>query len=192
MDANTTIDLAVLHQVISATLAAQFPALETVEFYREESEREPLTDAQLPACLLEMEELEPADPADDPMTEQLPVYARFAARLIIGFRTQNAKLEIRKLAASVATYLRKHPRWPHPTLAGKTLPTGPAEVLAIMPDDFAPELDRYEVWRVEWRHLIHLGATVWTSEGVTPGTPLYGWSPEIGTPHDDDYSEALP
>ena len=190
MDANTNIDLATLHQVIEATLAAQFPSLETVEFYREESDREPLTDSQMPACLLELEEFEPA-PVDDPMTEQLPVYARFAARLVIGFRTQNAKLEIRKLAASVAAYLRKHPRWPHPTIAGKTLPTGPIEVLAILPDDFSPALDRYEVWRVEWRQLIHLGSTVWTSEGVTPATPLYGWSPDIGTGKEDDYSEAL-
>jgi len=191
MDANTTIDLAVLHQMIETTIAAQFPSLETVEFYREESEREPLADDQLPACLLELEELETV-PSEDPMTEQLPVYARFAARVIIGFRTQNAKLEIRKLAASVAAYLRKHPRWPHPTISGKSLPTGPAEVLTIMPDDFSPALDRYEVWRVEWRQLIHLGSTVWTSEGLTPTTPLYGWNPEIGAGSTDKYDEVLP
>lgn len=190
MDANTNIDLAVLHQQIEAALAAQFPTLATVGFYREESERDPLKDDQMPACLLELEELEPA-PSDDPMTEQLPVYARFAARVVIGFRTANAKLEIRKLAASVAAYLRKNPRWPHPTITGKTLPTGPAEVLAIIPDDFSPELDRYEVWRVEWRQLIHLGDTFWTNEGVTPSAPLYSWSPDIGTGHEDDYKAVL-
>lgn len=182
MDADTMLDLANLHQAVEDAIKGAFPTLETVEFYREETDREPPAAADLPACLLDLEEMEPV-PAEDPGTEQLAVYARFAARLVIEFRTPRAKLEIRKLAASFASFLRQR-RW--------GLPVGPAEVLAIMPDDFSPELDRYEVWRVEWRQIIHLGATVWTDEGITTLTPLYGWSPEIGTGNESDYHEAAP
>lgn len=188
-DAHTEIDLEVLHAAIEAALCAQFPALRMVEFYREESDRQPPKPDQLPACLLELTELEPA-PDVDPGTEQLAVHARFEARLIIGFRTPRAKLEIRQLAAAVAVWLRLR-RWADPRIpagqAARTLPTGPAEVIAILPDHFSPELDRYEVWRVEWRQLLHLGASIWTTDGLTPETPLYNWSPAIGIGHEAAY-----
>lgn len=194
-NANTEIDLAELHQAIETAIRDQFPALKTVEFYREEDDRKPPAPEQLPACLLEMSEMEP-EPDDDPGTDQLAVNARFEARLIISFREPRAKLEIRRLAAAFAAWLRLK-RWPHPTKPGRTLPTGPAQVIAILPDDFGPELDRYEVWRVEWLQPIHLGKGTWNDEGVVPGAPLYGsplysWAPDIGFGHENDYQEAIP
>lgn len=189
-NAHTVIDLADLHLAIETAIREQFPDLRLVEFYREEGERKPPDPEQLPACLLEMSEMEPS-PEDDPGTEQLAVNARFEARLIISFREPRAKLEIRRLAAAFAAWLRLK-RWPHPTLPGKSLPTAPAQVIAIMPDDFGPELDRYEVWRVEWLQPLHLGDTVWKDEGVVPGAPLYSWAPDIGTGHENDYQDAIP
>lgn len=189
-NANTEITLDELHQAIESAIRAQFPDLKLVSFYREENERAELRKDELPACLLELSEMEPT-PEVDPGTEQLAVNARFEARLIIGFRTPRAKLEIRKLAAALAVFLRLK-RWPHPTEPGKTVPTGPAEVIAIMPDEFSPELDRYEVWRVEWTQALHLGEGIWKDDGVTPGTPLYSWVPEIGQGHEGDYKHAVP
>lgn len=190
-NAITNVSLDDLHDAIVRDIKAAFPALKTVEFYREESERTPPSPEQLPACLLELSEMEPS-PEDDPGTEQLAVDARFEARLMLGFRTQKAKLEIRKLAAAFAAWLRLR-RWSHPTNAGKTLPTGPAYVQSIRPDDFFPELDRFEVWCVEWQQeTVHLGETVWTDEGVTPSTPLYNWVPDIGEGNADKYQPALP
>ena len=187
--ANTEIDLEVLHAGIEKAIRDQFPSLKIVEFYREEDERTPPKPNELPACLLEMSEMDPA-PDIDPGTEQLAVNARFEARVMLGFRTPKAKLEIRKLAAALAVFVRMK-RWPHPTETGKTLPTGPAEVLAIMRDDFNPDLDRYEIWRVEWQQTIHLGTSVWNDDGVTPGAPLYSWVPEIGFGNEDKYRDAL-
>lgn len=189
-NANTSIDLGELHQAIEAAIRAQFPSLKLVEFYREEEERRPPTDAQLPACLLEMSEMNPT-PDIDPGTEQLAVSARFEARLVIGFRTPKAKLEIRKLAAAFAVFLRLN-RWPSITAPGETIPTGPAEVITIMPDDFSPELDRFEVWRVEWQQPLHLGDGIWNDDGLTPDAPLYSWTPNIGTGNADKYQDAIP
>lgn len=189
-NAITNIDLADLHAAIERDIQAAFPALKTVAFYREEDERTPPTPEQLPACLLELSEMEPT-PDVDPGTMQLAVNARFEARVMLSFREPRAKLEIRKLAAALAAWLRLR-RWSHPTEAGKTLPTGPAEVIQILPDDFSPELDRFEVWRVEWQQPIHLGETIWTDEGVVPGAPLYSWSPDIGTGNADKYQDVVP
>lgn len=189
-NANTDIDLGELHAGIENAIRAQFPDLKLVAFYREEDERAELRRDDLPACLLEMSEMEPT-PDVDPGTEQLAVNARFEARLVIGFRTPRAKLEIRKLASALAVFLRLK-RWPHPTEPGRTIPTGPAEVTTIMPDEFNPELDRYEVWRVEWLQPLHLGVGIWKDDGVTPQAPLYSWVPDIGTGNADKYQDVVP
>lgn len=183
-NAITNIDLGELHQAIQAAIQAQFPAFKIVEFYREEEDRKPPPPEQLPACLLEMSEMEAALD-EDPGTEQLPVYARFEARVMIGFRTPRAKIEIRKLAGALAAWIFKNKHF-----HGK--PTGPAEIIGLSPDDFDPELDRFEVWRVEWRSIVHLGETIWTDEGVTPSAPLYSWSPDIGNGNAHKYQDVIP
>lgn len=183
-NANTNIDLAELHQAIGDAISAQFPDFKLVEFYREEDDRKRPNALQLPACLLELSEMEPALD-EDPGTEQLAVYARFAAHVVIGFRTASAKVEIRKLAGALAAYINKEKHF-------HKLPTGPAEILSIMPNEFNPAMDAYEVWTVEWRCMVHLGDTVWTDEGVTPGAPLYSWVPDIGNGNAHKYQPTIP
>lgn len=172
MNANTNIDLDEIHDSIVDSLSTQFPDLETVEAYREDRKRLPL-----PACLVELVDMDPS-PDDDPGTEQLAVHAKFEAQIIVGFRVQNAKKAIRKLIGSLAVFI-------HQNRFGQ--PIGAAEVLSISPDNFSPELDQYEIWRVEWQHLIHLGETVWTNDGTVPTMILASWSPDIGFGHEDDY-----
>ncbi len=173
-NAITECDLGLLHQVMTDEIKAAFPALQTVEFYSLERK-----DLPLPACLLEMCEME-ADNREDPGTEQQAVTARFEARFIIGFRTPQAKLEVRKLAGAFAAFLRKQLRF----LPAKS---GPAEVIGCYPDDFDPKLDEYEVWRVEWSHVLHLGSSVWTNDGTIPEIVLVSYSPEIGIGNEDKY-----
>jgi hypothetical protein len=175
--ANTVTTLDAVHAGIVSTLQAQFPALH-VEAYR--LDRKVLT---VPACLIELSEMDAA-PDVDPGTEQLAVMTRFEAKLVIGFRqgTNNPKLEIRKLAAAVAAFVRLQ-RW--------GCPIGPAEVIGAYPDDFDPELDQFECWRVEWRQIIHLGESVWAdwNAGDPPGQVLVGYAPAIGADHEGDYTE---
>lgn len=174
-DAVTEISLDTLHTAIAADIAEAFPALKTVEFYREENDRKSLP---LPACLLELTEFEEANDLD-PGTDQQAVDARFEARIIVGFRTANAKREVRKLAAALAAWLRNR-RWADPANCSRKLPTGAARFLGAMPDEFDPRLDQYEVWRVEWAQVLHLGDTVWKGDGVQPSEIYVGYSPEIG------------
>lgn len=171
----TAVTLDQLHQAILDGIRAQFPDLKTVEDYPED--RSVLKPPQLPACLVEMTELE-ASPEDDPGTEQLAAYAGFEARFIIGFRTVKAKRSIRQLAAQFMLGLRGQ-RW--------GLPVGAAIPVRAYEDPFIPDLDQFEVWTVEWRQLIHLGVSTWTDEGATPGQPMVGYAPDIGPPHVDDY-----
>jgi hypothetical protein len=166
-DALTEIDLDDLHDAIETQIAAAFPTLQTVEFYREDRKT-----VVAPACLLELVEFETAGAEPDPGTGQLAMLARFEAELILGFRTANAKREARKLAANLAAFLHLR-RW-------TGIVTGPGEVVGCYKDDFAPELDQFEVWRVEWSHIIHLGQSVWVPDGSITPTTVYsrGTNPE--------------
>ncbi len=195
MNANTNIDLGVLHDAIVADIKAQFPQLVTVEFYREDRQ-----DLPKPACLLELTELE-ADPDNDPGTEQLAVMAKFEAELVIGWRDVDgvkAKQSIRVLAAAFAAWLRMR-RWTNPADPAKKLPTGEAQVIGAYKDDFAvmgrqrdQELSQFEIWRVEWQQRIHLGNTIWTDEGATPSEVFVSSPPEIGIGNEDDYTQVYP
>lgn len=174
MGPDTEISLDALHQAIIDRIAAQFPAVVTVEDYREDRKRIPL-----PAILIELDELDGA-PDDDPGTEQLAARARWVARIIIGFRTANAEREIRKLAAALGAFIHQQ-RWGQPVEA--------AQVLSIAPDTFDPELDQYVVWSVEWQQVVHLGASVWVPDGELPETVLYSYVPRVGEPYEPEYTE---
>lgn len=178
-NANTVTTLDAVHDGIVAAIAAQFPDLKTVEAYRLDRKSLPV-----PACLIELTEMD-AVPDSDPGTNQLAVNARFEALLVIGFRQglKNPKREIRKLAASVAHFVRNK-RW--------GCPIGAAEVVGAYPDDFVPELDQFECWRVEWQQLIYLGEeNVWQDEpGATPPSRIFlGFVPNVGAGHEADYTE---
>lgn len=180
MNADTEIDLDDLQDAIADQIAAAFPEFQTVEFYREERDRDRLP---VPACLLELTGLEPTADAD-PGTGQLAASARFEARIVIGFRTPNAKRAVRKLAAALAAFLH-HRRWGRPV--------GPAQVIEATPDDFTPELDNCEVWRVEWEQVVHLGESVWIgSDAITPTDVRVSWVPRVGIPHEPDYERVTP
>jgi len=174
-NANTAVTLDQVHAGIINRTKAKFPTLATVESYR--LDRKNLT---VPACLIELTEMTcPVDP--DPGTEQLAVMARFEAMFIMSFKqgTANPKLEIRKLAAAFAAFARLQ-RW--------GCPIGPANVLGAYPDDFNPELDQFEVWRVEWEQIIHLGESIWEAPPDWIPTEVYlGFAPNIGPAHIDDY-----
>ena len=189
MNADTHIDLEVLHSAIVADIKAAFPQLVTVEFYQDDPEaRKTLP---IPACLLTISELE-ADNEIDPGTEQLAVVATFEAHFIINsIRTPRAAMAIRTLAAAFMAWLRKR-RWTNPAEPTRKLPTGPANVVGGFPDDFTPELDKFEVWRVEWQQVIHLGESVWNDEGITPSEVYFSWLPEIGTGNEEDYEKVNP
>jgi hypothetical protein len=199
MNANTEIDLDVLHAAIVADIKAKFPDLKTVEFYRGEgNDHDDRKTLPVPACLLNLSELE-ASEEDDPGTEQLAVIAHFEAELIIRFTTPNAKRSVRKLAAAFAAWLNKR-RWDNPAGTTPKLPTGPVMVVGAYQDDFSSlmqgqrekPLDQYEIWKVEWRQKVHLGESVWNDEGTTPTTVYLGITPDIGLENIDKYTQIYP
>lgn len=174
MNADTSIDLTILHDAIVADIAAAFPGLVTVQFYRGEDEGAERKSVPMPACLLDLTEFD-ADPDNDPGTEQIAVLASFEAELLISFRTPRAKHTIRQQAGALCAWLHKR-RWTNPADPTKKLPTGEAMVTGAYKDDFTgrgngqrdSNLDQFEIWRVEWQQRLHLGTGVWNDEGETP------------------------
>lgn len=154
---DTAIDLDALIDAILASIAAAFPVFETVEAYREDRRSLPA-----PACLVQLVDLEP-DPASDPGTEQLAVTARFEAQVVLGFRTDAVRRAAPKLAAALALHIQRK-RW--------GLPVEAATVTAIEPDEFSPDLDQFEVWRIDWQQVVHIGESVWNNDGTLPSVVL--------------------
>ena len=216
-DANTQVDIDAMQDAIEAQIAAAFPVFQTVEFEREDRK----TPVNLPACMLELDEFETDDADPDPGDGLLAGYARFAARLIIPFRSSkiasvmpsaggsgytsaptvsfsgggagsgaaatavlgtNAKRTARRLSADLAAFLRLR-RW-------TGIHSGPGEVVGFYKDDFDPELDQFEVWRVEWAHIVHLGVLP-DSEGVIPTTVYARAANPQGAELDDPLGEQL-
>lgn len=174
-------DLLELCRAIEAKISAAFPDFKVVQFYREEDERAALKESELPALLLEVPELEP-NHDDDPGTEQLSVIARFEARVVVNFREENAKILTATIAGMLGAYMRKYRHF-------HGIKGCPVTVDTIVSDDFYPELDRYEVWRVDFSCIAWLGETVWTNEGTTPADPVYSWVPKIGPGHESNYED---
>ena len=169
---DTEIDLDALTDAIVTSIAARFPEFVSVDAYREAE-----TDLQTPACLIELDDLEPQP---DIGTEQLAVMARFSGRVVLGMRDPDIRRATPKLAAALALHINRQ-RWGQPV--------APAEVTGIQRDDFDPRLDQFEAWVVEWQQVIHLGASVWGGEGDLPAAVLVSWSPNVGPDHDGDYAD---
>ena len=168
--AGTEIDLDDLIAAIVASIDAAFPTFATVEAYREDRK-----ELALPACLVTLSDFEAFD---DPGTEQLALTTRFEVHVILGFRTSASRRAAPKLAAAVAHHINGS-RWGQPV--------SPAVVSVIEPDDFAPELDEFEVWRIDWSQVVHVGASVWVDDGTLPTEVWGGWAPDIGPPNVGDY-----
>lgn len=191
MDRLQGTDLTALHQAIVAVSAAAFPGVH-FEFYREDRVNLPLgtgLEGQPPRAyaLLELTELDPGDM--DPGTEQQAMVARFQANFVVrGIRT-DSKVAVRALAGSYAAFLRKQSRFqPDDVLQGA------ARVLGCFKDDFEPELDQFEVWRVDWTQEVWLGVgTPWLPDPtITPATlqVFVGFEPLVGPAYKDEYIDA--
>lgn len=174
-DIDTQIDLDELHQAIVDRIAEKFDGI----FLTVRDHEELRDKVATPACMIELSEL---DPYDDPGTEQIAFTAKYEARIIVKFKEVRAKRMVRKLAADLALFIKLR-RWTRQD--NTTIPTSPAEIVGCFPDDFSPELDEYEVWRVEWTHVVHIGPTVWA-----PGDPA---PDEVFTSmNGDPYEEITP
>lgn len=169
---DTALDLDQFFAAIETSIASGFPGFVTVAAYPEDRVNLPT-----PACVIELVELEPAA---EPGTGQLAAVAHVEASVIIGFREPGAKRRVAKMAAALAHHVQGE-RW--------GLPVEAATVTAIAPSDFAPELDQFEVWVVEWQQTVHIGRSIWGDDGAPPDQVLASWAPAIGPANEEEYQD---
>lgn len=165
------IDLGVALDGIVASLAAQFPDCRLVA-----AEDESRTEIRTPAILVQISELEP-DPDNSPHTGQFSCLVHVEARVVLGYRTPKVRREVLKLAGALATFVQDNrlgSEWGH------------AIVLAVEPDEFAPQADKFDLWRVEWVHSADLGETYFV-DGDLVSEVYLSWSPDIGVPNEPAY-----
>lgn len=175
-NAITSCDITQLYASIESSVRAAFPALQTVQFDRDDHDGLPI-----PACLIEMGD---ADDGQDPGSEQQCMDVRFEARFVVSFRSPTARSEAIKLAFAFAAFVRAQGRWPGVGGQG-----GAPLIIGCYADEFHPSLDKYEVWRVEWHQSLWFGASEWAGNGVLPDHVHVGISPDIGLGNEDKYVE---
>lgn len=145
----SAINLDTFHDSILERIAAQFPDFQEVKDYPRAVDKVPT-----PACYVMMTE---ANPAADPGTDQLKLTLRFEALVIYGFKAEKSKRSVRAAAVDLALFI-KNQRW------GAFC--GPATIEGIQADGFSPELDAYNVWRVDWTQDAYVGPSVWDDTAV--------------------------
>ncbi|WP_171178654.1 hypothetical protein [Ruegeria sp. HKCCD8929] len=166
------IDLGAALDTVVATIAAEFDTFKTVV-----AEDESRNELKVPAIIVQLSELEPA-PDNDAHTGQFPCLVRLEARVLLGHRTPKVRREVVKAAGALAAFL-------HNNRLGVTW--GAAMIVAVEPDEFAPQADQVDIWRVEWAHEADIGPSYFVNEGTTPTQVLTSWAPEIGPDHVDGY-----
>ncbi len=166
------IDLGAALDKIVETLGAEFNTFKTVA--AEDENRKKL---EVPAIIVQLSELEP-DPDQDAHTGQFPCMVRVEARIVMGHRTPKVRREVIKAAGAIAAFV-------HNSRLG--VAWGAAKVLAVEPDEFAPQADKFDIWRIEWAHSADIGASYFVDDGATPTEILTSWSPDIGPAHEGDY-----
>ncbi|WP_296652879.1 hypothetical protein [Paraburkholderia sp.] len=187
MATETVVDISAYQDAVVAQIQATFPDFKTVEFDREETDRDELEGVDLPAILLDLTEFE-NEGVEDRGTGQLSMRGRLEARVIIGYRTTKAKTAARTAAGALAAWLRLK------RFTGANVWTEAAQVIGAYRDDFAPGCDRYVVWRVEWTQVLQLGQDIWAADfdGTTPANPTYSFSPDIGAGNESAYQPVMP
>lgn len=175
-DIDPEVNFDALHDAIIDGIKEAFPDFQTAEFYRDDED----TKFAAPACLLAMTEAEP-QPDSDAGTGQFPALLRFEAHIVMGHRSPATYKEVRKAALALATWLYQKKRFP---------PCDPVQVIAVEPDEFAPQAAKFMVWRVEFVMLGFFGETAWKNDGTIPTDVMFSWSPEIGNGNEDKYTNA--
>ena len=137
-----------IHTDIIARLAPDLSAqgLQTLEAYPELQRS-----VALPAVLLELSELAPDDFSDATVGFQ----ARFTAYCIVDPIPDTADMDVRNLAAEVATRIIQEQDFGNAAVMER------AEVLSIGPNEWKPELDGYLVWAVQFSLGVSVGEGYW-------------------------------
>jgi hypothetical protein len=169
---NEPIDLGLALDTIVAQLGAAFATFKTVA-----AEDEARTKLAVPAIIVQISELEP-DLEKDAHTGQFPCLVRLEARVVMGHRTPKVRREVAKAAGAIAAFV-------HNNRLG--VAWGGATVLSVEPDEFAPQADNFDIWRIEWAHSADIGQSYFVDDGVTPREILSSWAPDIGPDNEGEY-----
>jgi hypothetical protein len=171
---NKPIELREYHDAITAAIKDAVPELDEITYYAIKRDR-----IRTPSVIIELKEWTPADKDDG--TGMHSWDFSWSAYVFVKFCREIAKLELRELAMKVCMAVEEN-RF--------GIQASPANVTLCEQDDFDPEWDAYEVFRIDWTQTARVGVNVWKADNEThPEHLMVSESPDIGIPHEDDYLE---
>ena len=112
-------------------------------------------DIRLPAILIDLVELEPAD---DPGTDELALISHWEVRILVS--DQMSESDLWALVQAAMLWLFNH-SWPETNI-------GRAKLKQAGPDHFSPEYQGHRIWLIEWTQSVRVGENVWDGSTVVP------------------------
>lgn len=117
---------------------------------------------------------------DDSMVQgEIRVTAQGNLFVLVDFKRLNAQSFARHLALQLGRFIHRR-NWSvsgaHPTITSN-----------IEKDDFSPELDRFEVWRVDFSFIVTVSPESLEGYLLSPETVLFSYVPRVGPPHEPAY-----
>lgn len=129
----------------------------------------------LPALVLSLGSFEYDAPTT---TEQLAVTLRWELRVVCSKKGGKAELEVRELAARVASFINGN-RF--------GLKVKGAQFVAAGEDQFSPDLVGLEPWLVEFEQSVCLGTSCFIDDFITPDEVYVSMEPDTGLENIDKY-----
>lgn len=170
------IQLEVYHAAIEASLKEAVPELKRVEYYTR-----PEKSIATPALALELVEWRPPPNGQD-STGMYSWEFEWGVYVMLDFRgsTERPKLELRLLAMRLCEAIEQN-RW--------GLPLSPAHVSVAEKDEFDPDWDSYEVFKISFVQLGRVGVDAHALDvDATPPVEVLGSrAPDIGLPNEEKY-----
>lgn len=157
-------------------LAAAHAGVSVIAYRPEDPSAKPPT----PAVLLELVEI---NPGINDGSGRTAVELRFDAYVLIGGFTAERQRALRALAMGVIRTVKDN-RW------GARI--GPAVFLGSFSDEWRPELETHDAWRIEFMHAAQLADVTYHAPDETadpPGSVFFGLAPENGPDNLDKYVE---
>jgi hypothetical protein len=162
------------HDTVKNYIKSQLSWLKEVYLYPEIK-----ADFASPCAFLAIKDWEPAD--DAPADTQKKINLSCAIVVAVSCTTTDVQRVVRDAAMAVTVLVDEN----RLGVKGDC-----AKVLQAQPESFAPALEGYELWSVEFIHPIYVGTSSYIgNEGAVPKKILSSCAPLIGVPNEPFYTE---
>jgi len=172
---NESVTIQAYHDAIKSTIEEAFSdKLKEVTYYTIKHGK-----IHTPSVSIELRDWQPSE--DDDGTGMQSWDFSWSAYIFAKSTEKTAKIELRILSMELCQVINDN---------NFGLYASDAKISTCERDDFSPEWDAYEVFRIDWTQTAKTGVNIWDNKNkIAPEHVLTSISPETGNPYEKHYQE---